>query len=169
MKKTLKLICLLMFAALCAAAFCSCGDNAVSGDPETSVGETDPDTHYIVTDVAATVNKMYEYFNAKDYEAYLAYYDIDEKDKSIMLESLKAASEMFKKTLAIDNIVLTEHEDGNVTATVVSLSTSENIKTGSKIVMKETVHYVMCWNEKGDEMKILSYATGASDIVSVED
>lgn len=157
-------ICLL--AILCAALmiFSSCGSEknaAESSATETATAEqkqADQDIYNMLTE-------MYSYYNSKDFDTYMTYWDIDETEKATMLDNFKSSSGLFDASYKVDGVSAVLMDDGTVNVKAIATSTSKNVATGSTTVLQETMYYVMAKNDAG-QYRIKSFTTGGTELVS---
>lgn len=179
MKGFLKVISAVLVATMIYLTIMGCGKSDGS-DIDTQSTESAVSTDVVeyseedaqielLTAIVTTLQNMYECFNAGDYEGYVSYYDIKDEEKAALLSTLEANSALFRKTMKVDHVSYPEDDNGSIMTTITAITTSENISSGSSTVLKEKIKYIMRWNDDRSGMKIVTYVTGGSEIISIED
>jgi len=163
---------LLIGAVSLSAILTSCGDgtqNAVT-DESTSAGTTAPITEItpeqqaLIDDVSIFLDDMYNKFNSKDFSAYVEYWHIDESEKATMLQNLTSSSETFDTQYKVTSVFAQNTEDRKVSVSAITESTSTNISSNFKTLLKET-HYFILSQENGTYY-ITNYAAGETEIIN---
>ena len=184
MKTRIKIICILLSLLSLSTLAVSCGKT--DGDDDISASETRSPEEAVMTDeVFKSLTNMYSYANSGDYESYINYWDINDDEKTLMLDNFKQTKDISSNTYELESVevIMVDENKCNVTATtkcttktpridvvtdVVNGETvTETQQNETVIVIRETMYYVMVRN--GDEFHILAYSLGVSDLVSYDD
>ena len=157
---------LIAAAAVAVSLLGACGNNNSSdnGDnPGSSKGSGSPEEKKMTSEVFDSLNDMYSYINSGDYESYIKYWELSDEEKSQMLDNFKAMAEIADLKYELESVDVIMVGENRCDVTAITKNTSTSKSTGTPIVLRETMYYVM---EKIDgAYHILTYSSGGNELI----
>ena len=150
-KKIIYLIIFLMSALILLSA-CENQNAAIPDDVDID----------LINKVSARFDEIFLAYNEQRFEDYLSYYKIDDEQKNLLLESLKANVELFTSKYEIRNVMAFTGDDGVISATILYYAISTDSDNKSTIV-EETMYYKL--TEENGNLFIASYESGPVTLV----
>lgn len=139
----------------------SCSNNGGGNTESTTSKENSPAS----IETRDFFSKYYNELNNKNFAAVSDCFSEDAEALKSKIDNFTFMSSLFNVKYEIDSAEGVYLEDGNISASLVTLITSKNIETGAVTVMKEPSTYLI--TKTGDKLIITSYAVGESEIVSM--
>jgi hypothetical protein len=145
-----------MLLAVCA----SCSNNG-NTDSDTTSKEESPaskETREFFTD-------YYNELNNKNFAAVSDYFSEAADALKSKIDNFTFMASLFNVKYEIDSVESVYIENGNISASIVTLITSTNIETGAVTVVKEPSSYLI--TKTDNKLIITWYAVGESEVVSM--
>lgn len=160
MNSFFKIILISLAVCLIISVSYSCSKkNNDSGDT-TSVEESPA-----VEETREFFTSYYNELNNKNFNAVSEYFSEEAEAIKSKIDNFTFMASLFNVKYEISEVEATYLEDGNISATIITLITSENIDSGAVTVMKEPSYYLI--SKSDGKLIITSYSVGESEVVSM--
>lgn len=162
MKLFRKISCIILAFCIILTVCASCSNNNGGNTDSNSTSKDDSpaskETREFFTD-------YYNELNNKNFAAVSDYFSEDAEALKSKIDNFTFMASLFNVRYEIDSVEAVYLEDGNISASLVTLITSKNIETGAVTVMKEPSSYLI--TKTDNKLIITSYTVGEIEVVSM--